>query len=173
MAVRVVVTRVDGGSLYVVAVRKVAGGEWMLPGGFLPPSAAGTAPPSSKTMRQAFTLQAASAPSEKQGPRLEALFAKEEGGVGEGPSWLVHLGFCDHSANTDNAWLETAVGHFHCTPQEGADLLLQEGAGLKDARWLKVPPAVNELNEGFWAEMRPLHRQWVRLAMLRHRANAA
>ena len=90
------------------------------------------------------------------------------------PAWLVHLGYCDHSANTDNAWLESAVGHFHCGAQEGADLLLGEGAGLKDARWIKVPlGAAAGGNPGFWSELRPAHRQWVRTALLRRGAYAA
>ena len=59
----------------------------------------------------------------------------------EHPEWLVHLGYCDHTANTDNAWIESAVGHFHCpSVVAGADLLLGEGTGIKDVRWIKVPP---------------------------------
>ena len=150
-------------------------------------------------MKHAFAMQAAAAPSDKNGARLAAIFSEvpADATVTETlavstsasdvsqpaasppestspPDWLVHLGYCDHSTNTDTAWLEAAVGHFHCGAQQGADLLLGEGPGLRSARWIKVPLGVAAGgNPGFWSDLRPAHRQWVRAALLRRGAYMA
>jgi len=137
-----------------------------------PPASAPAAAPAAEPMAEALaeTRPSAAAPAAPAAAAASEAKAEEKVKV-EQPAWLVHLGLCDHSANTDNAWIESAVGHFPCSREEGADLLLGEGAGIKDARWIKVPSAA-ERGGGFWADLRPAHRQWVRLALLKHGISA-
>ena len=77
-------------------------------------------------LRHAFALQAA-AGSSRHGPVLDSIFKEGDAAppsdaaatadaAAARPAWLLHLGYCNHSVNTDHAWLETTVHHhFHET----------------------------------------------------------
>ena len=78
-------------------------------------------------------------------------------------------GLCDDSVNTDQAWLESAVAHFHAPTDAGADPV--RGPGLSAARWACVPtgraaPAPG--TAGFWPDLHPLHQRWVMKAIMQH-----
>mmetsp|Transcript_38837 Transcript_38837/g.90827 ORF Transcript_38837/g.90827 Transcript_38837/m.90827 type:complete len:520 (-) Transcript_38837:361-1920(-) len=109
-------------------------------------------------------------------PSSQAVADTAKLSVSEAPAdgaaeWLIHLGFTDDEINTDNAWVESAVGHFHCPAGVGDDLLLQEGVQVSAVRWISVT-AVGTAGHGFWEDVKPLHRAWVRQAMLHRSARS-
>jgi len=187
-------TRVDPtGAALVAVVRRKQGEEWVLPGGFLPSTPSDATPPL-KTYEQIFRLQLASNPTTAEKEIIERLFATDEAATVQQaaapeptaeltaavdsatalspsaamPSWLVYLGVCDTSANTDHAWVETAVAHLSLGSDADA-FDFSPGSTMRDARWVKVPPmglAPENRVAGFWDDCKPLHRQWVRAALI-------
>ncbi len=69
---------------------------------------------------------------------------------------IVYQGYCDDPRNTDNAWVETTVGHLHL-PFEQADALNPvAGDDAKSVEWMPlVPERINQMyaNHQFFAEM--------------------
>ena len=47
-------------------------------------------------------------------------------------------GFSDDPRNTDNAWMETAVMHFHCSSELGSMLPLTAGDDADQVQWLTI-----------------------------------
>ena len=79
------------------------------------------------------------------------------------------MGYSDDPRNTDNAWMESKVVHFHCSHRLGALLPLKVGKGRRAKAgavvWLDADPQ----SEPRYASMYGSHRQWVEQAI----ANAA
>ena len=73
--------------------------------------------------------------------------------------------YADESSATDEAWTESAVGHFRCSEAAANDLFLHEGAGAVAVRWVSVSPPGCE-SRGFWDEVKPSHRQWIYAALM-------
>jgi len=187
---RLMLTRTDAtGATLVAVVRGRQGDEWMLPGGFLPSTPGDDAPPL-KTFEQTFRLQLASNPTTSEKELISRLFADHASAAQHTaastaaaadsmadstadstvkaplPSWLVYLGVTDSSANTDNAWVETAVAHFAMGNAEPFDF--SPGSTIRDAKWIKIPQmglSSEDRVASFWDDVRPLHRQWVRAAL--------
>ena len=66
---------------------------------------------------------------------------------------VVYEGYVDEPRNTDHAWLETTVFHFHCSAVVGRLLPLNAGDDATAVRWLDIGPDNPQLY--------PPHRGWV------------
>ena len=55
-----------------------------------------------------------------------------------GGGHVVYEGYVDEPRNTDHAWLETTVFHFHCSAVVGRLLPLNAGDDAKAVRWVDV-----------------------------------
>ena len=71
-------------------------------------------------------------------------------------------GYSDDPRNTDNAWMESKVVHFHCSHSLGALLPLKAGKGKNNqVVWLDADPE----SEPRYASMYGSHREWVEQAI--------
>lgn len=108
--------------LQVLAIKRNDTGEWALPGGMVKPGDSVSA-----TVKKSFSEVGKfkdPAKQEKFDELVKVLFAK---GVD------VFAGYVDDPRNTDNAWMESKVMHFHCSPELGELLPLNiKKAGSRD-----------------------------------------
>ena len=148
-----IVTRYDPEREYVlqmVAIRRRDTSEWAIPGGMVDMGEA-----VSVTVRREFTEEAgAIADEEKKALFLslaDDLFASGE---------VVYRGYVDDPRNTDNAWMESAVFHFHCTPELGKLLPLEAGDDAASVKWLDV----DDSNATF-ANLYASHKDFVKKAV--------
>ena len=83
----------------------------------------------------------------------------------------VYTGYSDDPRNTDNAWMESKVVHFHCSAELGALLPLKAEAKAGAVAWLDADSTV----EPRYGRLYGSHLQWVEqaLAPLRQQAGAA
>ena len=106
------------GEVQVLCIKRQDTGEWALPGGM---AVAGE--PVSEAVRKSFHAvgQGLKPAEQAQFDQLvEVLFSA---GV------RIFLGYSDDPRNTDNAWMESMVVHFHCSASLGALLPLKAGEG--------------------------------------------
>lgn len=68
---------------------------------------------------------------------------------------VIYKGYVDEHRNTDNAWIETTVFHFHCGPELGRLLPLEAGDDAGAVRWFDI------LGDGA-DKLYPPHRSWVK-----------
>jgi hypothetical protein len=59
---------------------------------------------------------------------------------------LVSRGYVDDPRNTDNAWMETSVFHFHCSNELGKLLPLHAGDDAAAVMWLDIDPTEPKFN---------------------------
>jgi len=125
-----------------------------------------TAPAVSKSDEEELALHAPLSPTQHGEEDAAASVVAAGKAARTSHGWLIHTGYADDSINTDNAWLETTVGHFPCDEQIGADLILQEGAGATSVRWVSVPPIGVTKKFDYWNDLKVQHQEWVRAALL-------
>jgi ADP-ribose pyrophosphatase len=99
--------------LQVLAIKRNDTGEWALPGGMVKPGDSVSATVK-KSINEVGSFKDP-AKQEEFDALVKVLFAK---GVD------VHAGYADDPRNTDNAWMESKVMHFHCSPELGEMLPL-------------------------------------------------
>jgi ADP-ribose pyrophosphatase len=51
---------------------------------------------------------------------------------------LVYKGYVDDSRNTDNAWMESMVYHYHLSDHEAAAVTVKHGDDAVDAQWIEL-----------------------------------
>ena len=148
-----IVTRYDPSRMYqlqMVAIRRRDTGDWAIPGGMVDMGES-----VSVTMRREFTEEAgAIEDAEKKALFLqltEELFANGE---------VVYRGYVDDPRNTDNAWMESAVFHFHCSPELGQLLPLHAGDDAAAVMWLDI-----ESSNATFANLYASHRDFVMAAV--------
>ena len=99
--------------LQVLAIKRNDTGEWALPGGMVKPGDSVSATVK-KSIKEVGNFKDP-AKQEEFDALVKVLFAQ---GVD------VHAGYVDDPRNTDNAWMESKVMHFHCSPELGEMLPL-------------------------------------------------
>ena len=78
-----------------------------------------------RVLEKASALERPAQEHERLEVLIEELFSSVEKNV-------VYTGYVDDYRNTDNAWIETTVLHFHCSRELGGMLALGVGAGVDD-----------------------------------------
>lgn len=68
---------------------------------------------------------------------------------------LVYVGYVDDSRNTDNAWMESSVFHYHLTDDEATNVSVQAGSDADQASWV-------ELKEDLYRRLFASHGQYLR-----------
>jgi len=101
------------GTIQVLAIKRNDTGEWALPGGMVKPGDSVSATVK-KSINEVGNFKDP-AKQEEFDALVKVLFAQ---GVD------VHAGYVDDPRNTDNAWMESKVMHFHCSPELGEMLPL-------------------------------------------------
>ena len=97
------------GELQLVVIKRKDTGAWALPGGMVD---AGEAV--SQTVKREFSEEAGALTDPEAKARFGVLIDELFGDGGE----LVYTGYVDDPRNTDNAWMETAAFHFHCSAEQ-------------------------------------------------------
>lgn len=140
------------GTIQVLAIKRNDTGEWALPGGMVKPGESVSA-----TVKKSFNEVGNfkdPAKQEKFDELVKVLFAK---GVD------VFAGYVDDPRNTDNAWMESKVMHFHCSPELGEllPLNIKKSRGKKDMKgqvgWIDC----SKSQEPRYANMYGSHMAWV------------
>jgi len=120
-----IVTRFHHGSFEVLLVTKhvADGSAKAFPAGMVDPGA--TVP---QTLRDELTQEAV-----EDSGAVDRLFGECDMGV-------VYRGHVDDFRNTDHAWMETVVQHFHATPEIAADLRLgtADVDEIKGSAWYQI-----------------------------------
>jgi len=122
--------------LQMVAIQRRDVGQWAIPGGMVDMGES-----VSVTVRREFTEEAGAITD----PEKKALFMRltsELFANGE----LVSRGYVDDPRNTDNAWMETSVFHFHCSNELGKLLPLHAGDDAAAVMWLDIDPTEPKFN---------------------------
>ena len=135
----------------MVAIKRTDTGVWAIPGGMV--DAGETV---SVTVRREFEEEAGSI-AEPERRQLFQKLVNELFGSGKGGE-IVYRGYVDDPRNTDNAWMESTVIHFHCRPQLAALLPLKAGDDASDVMWLNVDEA-----EPKYKRLYASHKDWVDL----------
>jgi len=142
-------------ALQMVAIKRTDTGVWAIPGGMV--DAGETV---SVTVRREFEEEAGSIaePERRQLFRglVDELFKSGKGGE------IVYRGYVDDPRNTDNAWMESTVFHFHCRPQLGAMLPLKAGDDASDVMWLNI-----DESDQRYKKLYASHKDWVDLVYKR------
>jgi len=133
----------DAKRLQMVAIRRRDTGDWAIPGGMVDPGEH-----VSVTVKREFTEEAGNIADADS----KAMFEKLTQELFSGGS-VIYKGYVDESRNTDNAWIETTVLHYHCGPELGEMLPLEAGDDAAAVRWFDL----DTTNEGLY----PPHRAWV------------
>ncbi|KAL1529121.1 hypothetical protein AB1Y20_000081 [Prymnesium parvum] len=130
--------------LQMVAIRRRDTGDWAIPGGMVDPGEH-----VSVTVRREFEEEAGNIGSQAGIEEFKRLTQQlfEDGRV-------IYKGYVDEPRNTDNAWLETTVFHFHCGAELGRLLPLQAGDDATAVRWF-------DIGSGSAQGLYPPHRAWV------------
>lgn len=129
----------------MVAIRRRDTGDWAIPGGMVD-----AGEHVSVTVKREFSEEAGniSNPDDKE---TFSRLSKElfEGGT------IVYKGYVDEARNTDNAWIETTVFHYHCGAELGRLLPLEAGDDAAAVRWFDITTEIASL------QLYPPHRAWV------------
>lgn len=142
-----IVTRFHNGQLQVVVIKRKDTGEWAIPGGMVDPGEHVSA-----TVRREFEEEAGNVPDHKKQELrnyLDQLFKDGK---------QVYSGYVDDPRNTDNAWMETVVMHFHCDNEMGELLNLHAGDDAADVCWMDV----DESNK-MYANLYASHKDFIDL----------
>lgn len=76
---------------------------------------------------------------------------------------FVYSGYVDDPRNTDNAWIETEVRHFHLKADLAAKLPLKAGDDAANVKWVDITPDM---------ELYASHKDWVNVVHYRSRTRA-
>jgi len=129
-----IVTRMnEDGRMEVVVIRRMDTGQWALPGGMVDKGETVSA-----TVRREFEEEAGAFDD----PATQAEFRRMcdklfSNGV------VVYRGYVDDPRNTDNAWMETSVYHFHCSDWLGEMLPLKAGDDAVGVQWKEIDPGMD------------------------------
>ena len=148
LAVDAIVTRYhpNGGQLQVVVIQRVDAQRetWALPGGIVE---AKEGVDSAFRRVIARRLQKG---HEEYDSSLAHMFPSDNDDMWS--DWSdVFKGYVDDPRNTDNAWFETTVKHFHCNEKLGQKLPLAEGV-----IWLDINPKIPQYDDLYGS-----HKLWV------------
>ena len=136
-------TNPDSGELQLVVIKRGDTGTWALPGGMVDPGEA-----VSTTVRREFDEEAGALKDPQKRARFTALADELFGAGGE----VVYRGYVDDPRNTDNAWMETAAIHFHCSDELGKLLPLEAGDDATHVKWINISPDL---------KLYASHKDWV------------
>lgn len=132
----------ETGALEILLIQRGDTGEWGLPGGKVdegeePWQAAG------RELREEARVR---------GVRIDFSSAER--------TKVIYAGYADDSRNTDNAWMETTVLHYHLNEEEARNITIEASSDAVDARWFTV-------NEDFYTnpELFSSHGQYIRAAV--------
>jgi len=140
------------GLLCMVAVLRDDTKEWAIPGGMVIGKSLVT-----ETLKKGFGKEAAENSVDMK-EVLREIFDKRNGVV-------IYEGYVDDPRNTDNAWMETTVVHYHCLPHQAERLKLSAGGGdTNQVSWLCI-----EDNNERYCNLYASHRTFVDLAVKRFR----
>eukprot|EP00301_Raphidiophrys_heterophryoidea_P002212 c11035_g1_i2.p1 GENE.c11035_g1_i2~~c11035_g1_i2.p1 ORF type:complete len:322 (+),score=78.12 c11035_g1_i2:281-1246(+) len=139
------------GLLCMVAIKRQDTGQWAIPGGMVDDGEYVTS-----TLKREFMEEAAEKSVDME-QVLEEIFADSNRRV-------VFRGYVDDPRNTDNAWMETTVVHFHCLPHQAERLKLSAGSDAVRVSWLCV-----EDNNERYTNLYASHKAFVDLAIRRFR----
>jgi ADP-ribose pyrophosphatase len=112
--------------IQVVVIKRKDGGEWALPGGM-----ADKGELVSQTVRREFIEEAGNIAD----PEAKAEFEQNIKQLFE-TGKIVYRGYVDDPRNTDNAWIETAAFHFHCSEDLALRLHLEAGDDAAAVTWI-------------------------------------
>ena len=128
--------------LQMVGIERGDTGQWAILGGMVDKGEI-----VSKTVKREFVEEGGnlSDPDEQKifNDIVEELFSS---GV------LIYDGYVDDPRNTDNAWMVTTVYHFHCTKEQGRNLVLRGNKAEGKVTWIS-PDQVNYASHGTYAQM--------------------
>ena len=148
-----IITRYDPDRPYqmqMVAILRRDIHQWAIPGGMVDMGEC-----VSVTVKREFTEEAGAI----EDPEKKELFTKLTNDLFNNGE-LVSRGYVDDPRNTDNAWMESAVFHFHCTAELGKLLPLHAGDDAAAVMWLDIDPS----NAKF-ANLYASHRDFVMAAV--------
>lgn len=137
----IVTRKLPNGRYQVIVIKRTDCGQWALPGGMV-----NVGESVSETVKREFSEEAGDHLDPEQQKRFEELrnliFSNGK---------VVYRGYVDDPRNTDNAWIETTVFHFHCDVEMSELLLLRAGDDAAAVTWLNVDEA----------ELYASHENWV------------
>lgn len=122
--------------LYMVAIKRRDTGEWAIPGGKVEPSENVI-----DTLKREFEEEAGNVEkSEKKEFQkiINELFSIKNGN-------LIYQGYVDDPRNTDNAWMESTVYNFHCSPEIADLLTLKAGDDASHVEWILIDDSLKNL----------------------------
>lgn len=125
-------------------------GEWALPGGMVDPGEV-----VSLTVRREFGEEALAGCSAEERRKIDELFQVSEDDVQRGCSEVLYKGYVDDPRNTDNAWMETVVFHFHDAGDTLQGVNFRAGSDAADVAWVAISSKL---------ELYASHSEFVRLA---------
>jgi len=135
------VTRLEGGQLQIVLIKRGDTGNTAIPGGMV--EAGDTV---SKTLAKEFDEEAVrgSKPSgmtdEDWEKQVNEIAARVQ------PLWnsgsVIYTGYVDDPRNTDNAWMETAAYHFHDSNDVLRSVTLNAGDDAVGVKWVNVKDVI-------------------------------
>ena len=150
------------GVLQVLCILRKDTDQWALPGGIVR-AGESVSVTARKGIQECGHSKQKSKKTEEFKMLVDGLFSR---GV------PVFMGYSDDPRNTDNAWMETKVMHFHCSAELGSLLPLKaEGAKAGALVWLDADSTI----EPRYGRLYGSHLQWVEqaLAPLRQEEAAA
>lgn len=126
----------DGTSiLQFVAIQRKDTGEWEIPGGMVD-----TNEIVHTTLLREFMKEASES-------SVSDLFERGE---------FIYRGYVDDTQNTDHAWLEASVHHFHCDDELGERLQLFAGNDTMNLMWINIGD-----NDERYANLSASHKPWI------------
>ena len=142
----------DPSILQMVTITRRDTGELAIPGGMVEKGLTVSA-----TLRNEFKEEAL---RQKEGnPEMTENIQLELNNVFDTGGTLVYSGYVDDPRNTDEAWIESEVRHFHLSDSLGAKLPLNAGDDAAHVAWVDLTPTMN---------LYASHKSWIDI--VRHRA---
>jgi len=136
-----IVTKIENGQVFMVAIKRRDNGQWAIPGGMVDPGEKVSA-----TLRREFEEEAGAVETEEEKKNLHEMLNQL---FSEKNSKRIYQGYVDDPRNTDNAWMETAAYHFHCSPELAKALTLKAGDDAAQVKWLNVGDDVDHYKNLF------------------------
>lgn len=131
--------RNEGGDLEVLLIRRGDTGEWALPGGKVDPG---------------------EQPWETAGRELGEEAGLSGVDIDFSQSETLYSGYVPDTRETDNAWMESTVLHYHMSSDEAADVHIQAGSDADRAEFVPV-------DDGLYSNLFSNHADHVREAAAR------
>eukprot|EP00300_Choanocystis_sp_HF-7_P033604 c45986_g1_i1.p1 GENE.c45986_g1_i1~~c45986_g1_i1.p1 ORF type:complete len:314 (+),score=48.02 c45986_g1_i1:48-989(+) len=149
-----IVTRINpiNGQLEMVVIKRQDSGVWAIPGGMVEEGES-----VSSTLRREFGEEALN--TNEMTPRTLTKVTEQVRQMFCSGT-LLFAGYVDDARNTDNAWLETNVAHFHLPREVASKVKLVSGDDAGEVRWLCLDDNATELNL-LWAS----HKDFVEMAI--------